>query len=439
MSLPLYKPKIFISHSARETLAKTTLAGLRSALEANGYTVLVDQEGIRPSSSWRAAIDEWIWRCDAAVILLSVKALSSQYVKYETTLLRQRWKERNGSFILLPTVIPPATPARVDAAMSPLQLNEIQHLVPSAAAVDNKAFVKEVVSSTLKNLELIPKRGAARNELEATLIDILYHQCETDEALEDIGGKLLTDTIAAGAKKDRAIALARAILDMDATRGSARFKLFRPVVLKMLSILEYTYTKRVINIVTPFCWVDPEVAAQLSLVALHEKPPRTVAWGRSWPLSEMMYLRRGCGRLKVHKVEVSNVWSGDMGEDLEHVRRCLSDALYYYPDATVEDINQRIRELEDEGNPVFLVAQAGPLDQSLALAIQKSWPRLTLFLFDEELSKSQLEERGMERAVLLEPLLDRAVEKNARSEWGELMSMTDERLDHIKSGEAFRA
>src|SRR5262245_32374255 len=99
-----YRPRVFISHSAKESEARVLCRAIAARLGGR-FEVLWD-ENLQPSHEWRTAIDEWIWRCDAAVLVLSESALDSRWVAYEAALLRQRWKHTNGQFTLMPIWCP---------------------------------------------------------------------------------------------------------------------------------------------------------------------------------------------------------------------------------------------------------------------------------------------------------------------------------------------
>src|SRR5262245_26163414 len=101
----LYQPKVFISHSAKESEAAALCHTLAVRLAQDGFEVLWDSN-LQTSQAWRAVIDEWIWRCDAAVLVLSESATQSRYLAYEAALLRQRWRYR---FPLIPVWCPGVT------------------------------------------------------------------------------------------------------------------------------------------------------------------------------------------------------------------------------------------------------------------------------------------------------------------------------------------
>ena len=96
-----YRPRIFISHSAKEPEAKSLCRAVADELIHAEFDVLWDQN-LQTSQAWRSVVDEWIWRCDGAVLVLSQAATESRYVAYEAALLRQRWKKCCRQFLLIP-------------------------------------------------------------------------------------------------------------------------------------------------------------------------------------------------------------------------------------------------------------------------------------------------------------------------------------------------
>lgn len=439
MPPPLYRPKVFISHSAKDPLARRLMDSLADALNATGkFDILLDKRALEPSDEWRAAIDEWILRCDAAVIILSKDAVESQYVLYETTLLRGRWKTRK-DFTLIPIRFADVTTEMLEDAMGPLQLGEIQHVLVSREAGDGDAKVaEETTRRVLELLKPLPDRFAGRHEFEDALTTILYHQVATDEGLEEINKQLLGGTMMAGAKRDKAVALARALLELDEARGVGRFVKIEPVMERMHNIISNVgFVRRVINIVTPFCWVDPETALNLLVIAARESQPRLVAWRRRWSLSEEMHLCRGYCSRGFKLVVVSDSCSGQLKDDLEHVRRCLGERLCRDQDATEERIKTLINDLEAEGKPTFLVMPAKPVDGEFIKALQAQWRRVTFIFHDRGLTKEQMTAWGLGQAVFLEPLLDPKAEDTAFARWGALLELTGVDSDLIDQGRAF--
>lgn len=80
----LYRPKVFISHSAKEPETHALCKAIARYL-ASKFEVLWDDE-LQRAQVWRAAIDEWMRTCDAAVLVLSKAATESRYVAYEAAI-----------------------------------------------------------------------------------------------------------------------------------------------------------------------------------------------------------------------------------------------------------------------------------------------------------------------------------------------------------------
>jgi hypothetical protein len=121
--------RIFISHSsfdppssARDGIASTPEADaaeehaalaldvrdkLATALRAAKHAVLLDKQGLGLGDRWRSVLNLWIGGCDAAVVILSQKALGSTYVAYEASILSHRHSAPGSSFQLIPVFIPP--------------------------------------------------------------------------------------------------------------------------------------------------------------------------------------------------------------------------------------------------------------------------------------------------------------------------------------------
>lgn len=95
--------RVFISHSARDDDNATKLlnelrAGLEAVKDADGnqkFAVLIDKDNLELGVLWRQTLNTWIGGCDVAIALLTEKALNSDYVLYETTVLRYRETSTN--------------------------------------------------------------------------------------------------------------------------------------------------------------------------------------------------------------------------------------------------------------------------------------------------------------------------------------------------------
>ena len=94
--------RVFVSHSSQEDQA--VLTAIADAIEARkDLTLLMDTELLEAGDPWRARINLWLRACDAAVLVLSEKALQSPWVVYEASVLSHR--KGNSDFLILPVVL----------------------------------------------------------------------------------------------------------------------------------------------------------------------------------------------------------------------------------------------------------------------------------------------------------------------------------------------
>ena len=95
--------KIFISHSTKTEENLVFLNQVCDALEGD-FEVLVDRRTLNPSDLWHSRILEWMYECDAVVILLSERALNaSPWVKAEATVSSVRSRnEKDFKLIVVP-------------------------------------------------------------------------------------------------------------------------------------------------------------------------------------------------------------------------------------------------------------------------------------------------------------------------------------------------
>lgn len=437
MPTPQYMPKVFISHSAKDATARRLLNVLYDELKAHGFEPLADRD-MKPSEGWRARIDGWVGECDAAVIIISQDALESRYVLYEAANLRYRMKAYHSSFILIPILLPDVSPESLRAKMDPIQLYEVQSISLASKGTDEDAAVAAAVREALETLGRLPER-AFRHELEEDLVASLSSKHFDNGDREAMWGMVSLGGPSGLVEKDQAFALARALLDMDVPRGEQRLKKLKQVARQLVSIIAID-TRRIINIITPFSWVDPAAALQLPLVAFGENPTRAVALRPSWDLSVLMYLRRGCCRSKVHWVEISGSWGEGLLNDLRNIRRCLGLEICYdnSDTTTIKKINKRLDNMMEQGDAVFLLIHARPIDSKLVCMLHRLWPQLTVFLYDSVLTREELIEWGLEHVVFLEPPPDPDEEEQARLAWSDMMYLTGMTPEELAAGEGFK-
>jgi hypothetical protein len=136
-------------------------------------------------------------------------------------------------------------------------------------------------------------------------------------------------------------------------------------------------------------------------------------------------------------IVVSDSWSGDLEQDLRHVRRCLGESLCYDPDAAEQRVAKKISNLEAEGKPTFLVMPAKSVHKEFVSELQGRWGNVTFIFHDRGLSKAQMQEWGLGQVAFLEPQLDPETEDAALESWGDLLATTGVDRESIRQGSAF--
>lgn len=120
------RKRVFISHSAKEPAAQEIQTALVEALKASPAIVpLMDKTDLEPGDMWRSRINLWVGGCDAAVILLSGKALTSDWVFYESALLSYR-RERDPGFLVVPVYVEVDAGAVKASRLHPTEITAIQ-------------------------------------------------------------------------------------------------------------------------------------------------------------------------------------------------------------------------------------------------------------------------------------------------------------------------
>jgi hypothetical protein len=427
----LHRPKVFISHSAKEPEARELCQALTIRLGQAGFEVLWDGN-LQTAQSWRAVIDEWIWRCDTAVLVLSEAATESRYVAYEAALLRQRWRSQ---FVLVPVWCPGVNEQVLINRMGALQIAEIQ---TNVKLPDWPAGFDSVASEVTDVLTPILTRAQARHDVEERLTNELNFGTTTEAALQTIAAKYGLPPCPPGAKQDLAATLARSLLDCGAPLGEKRFEYLASGIGAMkAAVSEAVRVSRIVNLVAPFCWVSPESALRVALLpAQPAGTARVVAWARSWFLSEKMYLYRGyCtrDRTKLRIANASDAAGGGTLEILDHIRSVLALEVCHRRDETAAKVAARIRALAAQEVPVFLLLHARSIDSSVLTETLNQWPELCIFLFGE--AEEEIREQFPD-VTFINPPLTPDQEDAARIGWGDCMAEADPSTD-LESGAAF--
>jgi hypothetical protein len=367
------KPRVFISHStsgdpaeyasrkvpddaaaragleARERFAKDVCDGLAGAMAAGGHhAVLLDRRGIQEGDAWHAKLNVWLTGCDAAVVLLTPRALQSTFVQYEANVLCHRHWRTKGAFPLFPVHLLPVDQKAVEASqLKASRMHEIQAFKPSATAT-----VDEVVARVMAALNAVPF-GSTPLELQIRLVSEKLRAVDRpviDALLDDLDvdlGDWDFDEDSAPRK-------------LAAKLMGAGLKAARPILRELrghLSASDHRALKEIVNRVGS-AWVPQPATSQLPEAA---KGTRGLAAGLASPLSARMLVWQAYPRVSTLDhyavAEVGAVCGQAAGDayvkELEgQIARALSTALER---GSPEQALRRLAVLAENEEPVFVV------------------------------------------------------------------------------------
>jgi hypothetical protein len=283
--------KIFISYKravdgAPEQDSELLAQKLRVQLDQAAYTVLLDKD-IRAGARWRDVIHQNLQECEAAVVLMSPAAFTSEWVRIELSVLSSRARARNTPIELLIAAVGEAKLAALDdAPLAALHLREFQVYGRSAAGVDparseyrDEDHLLQILVRELA-LRLPTQRPTPRGRLVAKLRGKLS---KFPSALEDL---------------EQLLKIAQPPPDLD-----GRFTEVANALLSAsrLQLTEATQQLRVngggsksdiaeiVELAYPFSWVNAEAAARLAHVHATSAFP---GWNARRGWSFVQYLRR---------------------------------------------------------------------------------------------------------------------------------------------------
>ena len=160
--------RVFVSHSAHkvdEPATLTFLDALVARLQAESFEPLTDQKDLSAGDEWVQRLYGWMGLCDAAVVLLSPRAVTrenSTWVPREANLLLWR-KALDKDFVVIPVLIGglKKTDLKNNPFLADARLSEIQfapHLTDDAKIDEIVRVLKGKLSSAFTRLTFDPLR-----------------------------------------------------------------------------------------------------------------------------------------------------------------------------------------------------------------------------------------------------------------------------------------
>lgn len=410
------KPRIFVSHSNRNTQALAFLDLLYNELEKNGFDALVDRERLKAGANWRDEIYTWMGLCHGAVVLLSDNVFKpdSLWVPRESSILLWR-RSLDPKFLIVPVFMESVTDQHLDTGnFKDLNLREIE-----AVGQGEPADMVRLIIERLDGLKW-----------------------EAPTPLEELASQV--SSLLRGLEED-AIRRAADILQIDLGPWEPAGDPRRALALRMLQVnlkqsievLEYlvpymeheSSADRILSIIAP-SWVDLCSARWITHCAQSKDRKPIVVLNARRKRTADMYVQRACCRPQKTMwpiITLSEVYGeATVSEILAEIDRVLVQAFRLEEDPFGDDVHKRLDELlkirDKQGKPVFLLIRYQSHLKKFMPELHAALPRITLFvLTGDELPDSAAFKSTPMR--LLEPLLKPGVEEQAQNDFDYAVSV----------------
>lgn len=158
--------RIFLSHSSpADPSDPSRLRAIATALQADGegYEVFYDRRDLAVGDAWYATIATAMDRCNGAVLLMDRKALGSDYVRHEASVLGHRKAIEGDAFGVL--VVRHAEVRHDDLDASPLRTAQFSRFQMASLPADtDDAALAQLVAQAAPGLWGPPGRGETPRE-----------------------------------------------------------------------------------------------------------------------------------------------------------------------------------------------------------------------------------------------------------------------------------
>lgn len=402
---------VFISHSARgDAFAMSVLKRIEEHLKRRNHTPLVDQSDIPPGDEWRPKIVHWLARCDAAVVLLSEKALKSTWVRREVNILM--WRRALGAPVL---VVPVLLDGLSTEAVQVAGLEELRPIQFARSTQGEQPDAESLSGQVLERFAELPAAATGDDPMSIWLRRLGLYLSQAQQR-----SSLLVDAARALRSENEYLA------DVTAQHGGCLFLAHQFLVAppeRMEAALDALApslpddTLRRLTAALAPTWVDEEAAR--GVLPEPDRRPRgmTVLLNARATDTAEQYIRRAtCAATQ--GFEVRSVGSLPMGEDRVGERfRTWENAVWReFFEADAEE--DRVLPHDVDARTHYLVInELGPPDAEFAQAVKLlhgvfSW--LIVLVPTGTPEPDEQVRAAFENAVLLRPLLTTQDEQTAK-------------------------
>lgn len=343
------KPRIFVSHSNRNTQALAFLDLLYNELEKSGFDTLVDRERLKAGANWRDEIYTWMGLCHGAVVLLSDNVFKpdSLWVYRETSILLWR-RTLDPKFLIVPVFMESVTDQHLDTGnFKDLNLREIEAV--------GRGEPQDMVRLIIERLDGLKWEAPTPLEELASQVSSLLRGLDAD-AIRRAADILQIELGPWEPDGDPRQALALRMLQVNLKQS--------------IEVLEYlvpymeheSNADRILSIIAP-SWVDLCSARWITQCAQSKDKKPIVVLNAHRKRTADMYVQRACCRPQKTMwpiITLSEVYGeATVSEILAEIDRALLQTFRLEEDPFGDNFHKRLDELlkirDKQGKPVFLL------------------------------------------------------------------------------------
>ena len=356
---------VFVSHSTPRDESEF-LDDFCAALERHNLHVLVDRREIEAGDEWRQIVHGMIADCDHAVVLLTPRALESEWVLKEATWLC--WRQYCEELKLILVLSGVGRDSLEAGPFGPLGLTELQYVSeddPSSAA-DEVALRLEGVRPPASNIRALVET------IEEKLRDVSPKRLARawEQAQQDLDARLLTDVRS----------LPELVVGVALSEGPRGLNAVLNVLAPIQQSLRHSGALRdIVTLLAPL-WIDPEAAGLLGL---------TIKDRDSGPFQDIAlngrYLSQHTARWYVERAFPED-WTlppisvdGALGYDaLEKIKDDIRAGAFPGREVSAGEADRMLNRAEARAKRFVLLPPG--VDETLLDDLRQVYPRLTFIL-----------------------------------------------------------
>jgi hypothetical protein len=374
--------RVFISHSAREPKeandVRTAIREMLQSKEHNDrYAVLMDDLSLSPGDAWRSSINLWLGTCDAAIVILSKKALLSDYVAFELSILGyRRWRaHRDGrEFRIIPVLVDVTMEEVEQSRLKPTQVGEWMSTITGS----KEAIAQKIVAALdgVVTDDAIPIENMAR-VLDAHLPSNDFYLEQAAAAL----GKELPWDVSEGKRFCLALQLLGAGMSTPAVKAVRQLRRdpgfqepFLPTIENLLSS----------------SWVD--LTADDIYHHMRQKEPPALVLNASFPDTARMYVRSAQYRrtpvlncvIAEPNTIIEELEESKQGDDAAYRERIVAEVrkelFAKFQVSTQADLDLALSDSASFDEPVVVAIKAPSIKPATLAALHAAFSHVTFFL-----------------------------------------------------------